>query len=420
MKFGNFDIAGEMESRIGADTLRSIGRAAEEVGAEAYLVGGLARDILAGIWPGGSPDVDITLVGVGYGGFDDIARRVGGEIVKRSQFGTVALRAGARDFDLVMARDESYPSPGSLPVVRPGTLAEDLARRDFSVNAMAVSLSDATWGELFDPQGGSEDLREGTLRILHRDSFRDDATRILRAARYASRLSLRLSEETRDALGESVGYISCISSARVRNELERVFLEPSVSAALGLLREWDALAAIHPALGYDAAAWARFSERTVGLSERGRIAVGYAILGAGISVAESVSVAARLMPGARARRALLDSAGLTARVDGSEFEGAANSAVAEALDTLSELGVTGCAIARGGSPIGGRLEEYLRVHRPLRTILTGDDIIALGIPRGPEVGGIQRRLRAARQDGLIEGRAEEEAFVLDSLKASRE
>ncbi len=420
MKFGEFSIAVDMESRIGADILRAIGRAAEEVGAEAYLVGGLPRDIVAGFSPGGSPDVDITLVGVGRDGFDGIARRVGGEIVKRSQFGTVALRVGARDFDLVMARDESYPSPGSLPVVRPGTLADDLARRDFSVNAMAVSLSGDSWGELCDPQGGLEDLGEGTLRILHPGSFRDDGTRILRAARYSSRLSLRLSDETRDALGESVGYMSCISSARVRDELERVFLEPKADAALGLLQEWRALAAIHPALGYNAAAWGRFSERTGGLSERGRVAVGYAVLGAGMSVTESASLVARLTPGARARRALLDSAGLTARIEGGEFEGTANSAVAEALDALSELGVMGCAIARAGSAIGGRLEEYLRVHRPLRTILTGDDIIALGVPRGPEVGRVQRRLRAARQDGLITSGEEEEAFVLDWLKASGE
>ena len=185
-----------------------------------------------------------------------------------------------------------------------------------------------------------------------------------------------------------------------------------------MLQEWGALSAISPALEYEADAWSLYSERTDGLSRRGRIAVGYGILGAGMSATGPASVAARLMPGARARRALRESAGLIARVDGGEFEGAANSVVAEALDALSELSVIGCAIARAGSPIGGRLEEYLRVHRPLRTILTGDDIIALGVPRGPEVGRIQRRLRAARQDGLIESREEEEAFVLDRLKAS--
>ena len=435
------NVSGLMESGMESDVLdavRAVAEAAEGCGAEPYLVGGLVRDLMIGT--AASPDLDITLVGAagdtlesaGSGTlsdsstadlsvvFEDIARRVSGEITKRSQFNTVALRVGGHDFDLIMARAESYPTPGSLPVVRAGTLEEDLARRDFSVNAVAVSLSEDNWGDLFDPHGGLDDLRNGTLRILHPGSFRDDATRILRAAKYASRLSLALSPETKDDLLGSVGFISEISPARMRAELERVFLEPDVASALGLLSEWRALSAISPALEYKADAWSLYSERTDGLSKRGRIAVGYAILGAGMSVPESTSVAARLMPGSRARRALRDAAGLTARIDGGEFGGAANSAVAEALDALSEFSVIGCAIVRAESPIGGRLEEYLQVHRPLRTILTGDDIIALGVPQGPEVGRIQRRLRAARQDGLIKGRGEEEAFVLDELKAPRQ
>lgn len=410
-------MASEMETDV-LQTVRAVAKAAEDCGVEPYLVGGLVRDLILGV--SASPDLDMTLVGATAETFDDVARRVSGEITKRSQFNTVALRVGVHDFDLIMARAESYPTPGSLPVVRPGTLEEDLARRDFSVNAMAVSLAEATWGELHDPQGGLADLRDGALRILYPDSFRDDATRILRAARYAGRLSLTLSPGTEDALLGSVGFISKISPARIRDELERVFLEPDAAAALGLLSEWGALSAISPALEYEADAWSLYSERTDGLSRRGRITVGYAILGAGMSASGAASVVARLMPGARARRALRDSAGLIARIEEGEFVGAANSAVAEALDALSELGVIGCAIARAGSPIGGRLEEYLQVHRPLRTILTGDDIIALGVRRGPEVGRIQRRLRAARQDGVIESREEEEAFVLDSLKASLE
>ena len=414
------NVAGLMASGISPAVLRAlrdVAKAAEECGVEPFLVGGLVRDLF--LEATGSPDLDVALVGATADTFSDIARLVCGEITKQSQFNTVGMKVGGYDFDIIMARAESYPSPGSLPVVRQGTLDEDLARRDFSVNAMAVSLSEDTWGDLFDPQGGSGDLREGTLRILHPGSFREDATRILRAARYASRLSFELSPETKDALLASVGFISKISPARMRDELERIFLEPDAASALGLLSGWRALSAVSPALEYEADAWSLYSERTHGLSERGRISVGYAILGAGMSVPESTSVAARLMPEARARRALRDSAGLIARIEGDEFEGAANSAVAEALDALSELSVIGCAIARAGSPIGGRLEEYLRVLRPLRTILTGDDIIALGVPRGPEVGRFQRRLRGARQDGLVGSREEEEAFVRDRLKASQ-
>ena len=303
-----------MESRIGADTLRAIGRAAEELGAEAYLVGGLPRDILAGISPGGSPDVDVTLVGVGHDGFDEIARRVGGEITKRSQFGTVALRVGARDFDLVMARDESYPSPGSLPVVRSGTLAEDLARRDFSVNAMAVSLSGDSWGELRDPHGGLEDLREGTLRVLHSDSFRDDATRVLgrRGTLVGCRCVCRVRHATRWRSRWSTwrvyrrrGYAMSWSGSFLNRKLTPFWDCCKIGGRCPpYIRRWD----------MTRRRGRGFRRGRPGFRSGAGIAVGYAILGCGMSAADAAGVVARLRPGVRARRALLDSAG----VDGSD------------------------------------------------------------------------------------------------------
>ena len=407
-----------MESRIGADALRAIGRAAEEAGVEPYLVGGLPRDIVAGFPPGGSPDVDVMLVGVGRDGFDDIARRAGGEIVKRSEFGTVAMRVGTLDLDLAMARDESYPVPGSLPVVRPGTLAEDMARRDFSVNAMAVSLASDSWGDLYDLHDGTSDIRDGLLRVLHGGSFRDDATRILRAARYAARLSFDLSPGTLEALEASVGFMSTLSPARVRNELERVFREEAACAdAMRLLDEWGGLDAIDAALAYDGRTWDGFHERTRGLSREGKVAVGYAALGAGMSEAEVSRVAARLMPGALNRRVLGEAAVLGRALTEESLAGMANSALAARLDRLNEYGVMGCALGASEAD-RARLGDYLDNLRGVRTALTGDDIIALGVAKGPEVGRVLGALRDARLDGLVAGREGEEAFVLDGLKAS--
>ncbi len=415
------NVADLMASGMASDVLlavRLVAKASEDSGAIPYLVGGWARDLIIGA--PASSDLDIALVGSGSDAFDLIARRARGDITKRSQFNTVAMRVGVHRFDLTMARSESYPSPGSLPVIRQGTLAEDLARRDFSVNAMAISLAALTWGDLYDPEGGLNDLRNGTMRVLRADSFRDDATRILRAARYSSRLSLQLSSETRDTLMESVGSISYISPARARDELERVFMEGEAAAALGLLEEWGALTAIHPALKYDAGAWTLFSDRTGCLSERNRVAVGYAIFGAGMRGADVTGVVARLAPGSLARRALRESAELAKRISGRGILGLSNSSLAEILDTLSERSIAGCAIAASGSAAGRRLDEYLRSHRGVRSELTGDDIIALGVERGPEVGIIQRRLRSARLDGFIASREEEEAFVQDRLKASQD
>ncbi len=401
------------------DAVRAVANAAEEQRVAPYLVGGLVRDLVIGEPIQEYPDVDVTLVGADSKTFDEIARRVSGEITKRSQFNTVAMKVGKLDFDLTMARSERYPSPGSLPVVRQGTLEEDLARRDFSVNAMAVSLSHETWGELHDPQGGLEDLRKGRLRALYADSFRDDATRILRAARYSSRLSLTVTDESLSALKESVGATSFISPARVRDEMERVFLEKNAAVALALLDSWAALAAIHPALEYNETAWTLFTEEFAAHTERERIATGYAILGCGLSKKEAAEVAARLRPGALGRRALLESASLSERFFGGTVVRLSNSGLAAIMDPLSEHSVMGCALVMAGSQVGNRLDEYLRCYRHVRAELSGHDIIRLGVAQGPEVGTILRRLRAARQDGLVTSREEEEAFVLDSLKSSR-
>ena len=282
-----------------------------------------------------------------------------------------------------------------------GTLDEDLARRDFSVNAMAVSLSRKTWGNLRDPQRGLDDLRKGRLRALHSDSFRDDATRILRAARYSSRLSLTVTDESLIALKDSVGATLFISPARVRDELERVFLEKNSAVAVALLDSWAALAAIHPALEYNETAWTLFREEFAARTERERIAIGYAILGCDLSKREAAEVVARLRPGALGRRALLESAGLSERLLGGTVVQLSNSGLAAIMDPLSEYSVMGCALVMAGSQVGNRLDEYLRCYRQVQAELSGHDIIRLGVAQGPDVGTVLRRLRMARQDGLL-------------------
>ena len=131
----------------------------------------------------------------------------------------------------------------------------------------------------------------------------------------------------------------------------------------------------------------------------------------------TMGVAGRLRLGASDRRALEESASLSDTISAGGVAGLSNSGLAAILDSLSECSVLGSALAASGSPIGDRLNEYLRCHRNVQAELSGSDIIALGATEGPEVGSLLRRLRAARQDGLVRSREEEEAFVLDGLKA---
>ena len=411
------DVADLIASRIPAAqlaTARLVARAAEAAGAEPYLVGGAVRDALLGFAPTG--DLDITLVGADAATFSQIALTVGGRISKSSQFNTARLEIGNHSLDLTMARAETYPQDGSLPVVRPGTINEDLARRDFSVNAMAVSLASESWGRLLDPHGGREDIREGRIRTLHKSSFRDDATRILRAARYAARLSFDLDDITRRSLGNSIEFLSTISPARIRNELERIFLEASTaSTTLRMLDRWGKLSAIHGALEFDLAAWRRYGQESGSLSLQSRVTVGFAVLGARLRVSDAEGVAARLGLGSLNGRVLTESADLAGRLSEADLFGMSNAQLAELLDPFHRHTVAGCALASPGK-VSERAGQYLSDLRDMRPDLDGNDLVDMGVPHGPEVGRILRRLRSAKLNGAVQTPDEERALVMRLLR----
>ena len=402
------DLITRRMARDAADAVRAVGRAAERAGTRPYLVGGCVRDLLAA--RPAAIDIDIALEGVDAATFDRIAADCGGRVSKRSMFATARLDLGGLSVDLAMTRAERYPTPGSLPQVRPASLPEDLARRDFSVNAMAVSIASETFGELSDPHGGARDLRRSNLRALHERSFRDDATRIIRAARYCARLSLRPTDDTRRWTLASAPFISRISPARVRVELERVFLEgESAARAMALLDEWGALAAIHPALSFDRQAWRRFSDMSGEISREragdtpkdALIPTAYAVIGAALTDAQAVGIIERLRPAARAVRALTDASKLNRRL-ANEPRNAANlpaSALIAILDQFDRRAAVGISLTAPSAALRERVSACIRARAADRPFLNGDDLIALGVPRGPMIGETLTRLRAARLDG---------------------
>ncbi len=405
-----YNVAGLMASSLTPESLsaiRAIGAAAETAGVVPFLVGGSVRDLILG--RAKSLDIDITLVGANDTIFASIAELSGGRIARRSQFVTAKLQLDSLEVDLAMARAEEYPKPGSLPVVRPGTLVEDLSRRDFSVNAMAVSLSSETWGDLVDLHQGLDDLEGRRLRVLHENSFRDDPTRILRAARYSSRLTLKPTPATLDALLNSVSFLDSVSPARVRNELERVCLERDPSGAMKLLSDWGVLGAIHPCLEFQPDAWDRFATEANDLPSQYRTVLGYAILSWGISEADARGLIARLNPGASERTSIRETV-ILSRTPATELEGSTNSDLARVLDPLSEPAVM-CAALNTGGGLGCRISRYMRSHRGLRPHLTGDALIEMGVPRGPAVGDILRRLRDSWLDGEVSTADEERALA---------
>ncbi|MCH7746149.1 MAG: hypothetical protein IIC84_08765, partial [Chloroflexi bacterium] len=158
--------------------LERAGRVSSQHGVALYLVGGAVRDAMLGRQ---TIDLDLSMVSADPAFASVLAHGLNGQVVASSRFGTSKLQIGGIVIDLAMARSETYAHPGALPSVAPGSIDEDLARRDFSINAMAVSLSPDSWGDLLDPFDGRRDLQRRLIKVLHPGSFVDDATRILRA-----------------------------------------------------------------------------------------------------------------------------------------------------------------------------------------------------------------------------------------------
>ncbi len=222
--------------------LARIGRLAEAQQMRAYAVGGCVRDWQlrrCGL------DLDIAVEGDGIALAKAAAKALGARLQAHEQFGTASLRLSSgpiRRVDLASCRRETYARPAAYPKVVPGTLDEDLFRRDFTINAMAVALTPGRLGVLVDPFHGAADLRRRQLRMLHRRSFVDDPSRILRGIRFAVRFRLRWEPATaralRAAMGE--GALGRLNAGRLRRELDRMLEEEDPRACLQRLAELGA------------------------------------------------------------------------------------------------------------------------------------------------------------------------------------
>ena len=234
----------------------ALGSLAVERGTTPWLVGGSVRDLLMG-----KPvrDADVVVEGDAAALAQAAATQLGGTAFVHSSFGTAkwtppGWRPTDEPIDIATARTETYPQPACLPVVAPARLQRDLHRRDFTLNAMAVCLHPARLGEVLDPFDGRRDLQQKVLRVLHGQSFDDDPTRALRAARFAARFDLTLTTDTRALLTAALqrDAFHPLSTDRLGAELDRLLREPDPVAALRLLHTWELVPVLHARWQLDA------------------------------------------------------------------------------------------------------------------------------------------------------------------------
>ena len=395
--------------------LRRAARLAGRPGLALYLVGGGVRDLLLGAE---HVDIDLVVEGDAIALARAVAKELGVRAVAHPRFGTAAVLGAGFRLDFARARAERYERPGALPAVTPAALSDDLARRDFTINAMALRLTGRGAGALLDPFGGRDDLVRRRIRVLHDGSFRDDATRILRALRYAGRLGFRIQPGTARLLRRDLPCLRTISGARLRRELELVAEEERARRIAGLLQRAGVLRGLHRALSPDERAL-RAIDRLARVPPARRSAVFIcALLGHATRSAAEGAIARLALTGeqARAVRGLIALRRLETKLSRAALP---PSAVVRLLDPYPHAAIEAFALLTERTLAGRRVRRYLEDWRAVRPRLDGDDIVALGVPRGPRVGAALTLLRDARLDGRVTGREDEEALVQKMLTKRR-
>jgi len=224
--------------------IREIGRKADKFGVSAYIVGGIVRDILLNKE---NLDLDIVVEADGIKFAREVSKTIKSKIVCYNQFGTASIILPNKiRIDFASARKESYLKSGALPCVRSGALKDDLFRRDFTINSMAISINSNTFGEMVDYFEGYNDLRKKKIRILHEKSFKDDPTRILRAVRFQERLNFKLEKKTSVLLKQALKrkYFNAVKPQRYFNEFKKILLEENPLRSLSTLKSLKALSFI--------------------------------------------------------------------------------------------------------------------------------------------------------------------------------
>ena len=391
--------------------LSNIANLAASLGMPCYVVGGFVRDLLLG-----KPvnDLDVVVEGDAIELGKKLVESYGGKLTPHFKFHTAIWNLPDSDdfVDLITTRKETYDRPGALPSVTPSTLADDLSRRDFTINAMAMRLDGEGFGEIFDPLKGQTDLERGVIRVLHPRSFVDDPTRIFRAIRYEGRYSFQLEPATLEQINpESLKVLHSLSGERLRHELDLIFDEDRSAGMMLRVASLGVLEAIHPKIPEFDQDYADYLEMDAQLDfPADRRTMGYMLWFMDLSEEDVILLANRLdftneltlsvWAAAQLKRSLV------------HLFGAKPSEWTYAMEKLPPLSIYAVyLVTRENS-----LLSYLSIWRHVRAHTTGDDLKKRGVLPGPRFGEILLRLRSAWLDGEAVS-AQEEDELLERLIA---
>ena len=392
-----------------------------------YLVGGVVRDIFLNR---SIKDLDLVLEGDATRFVNYLVKKMGGRSLTHSKFKTAtwnvtestlkrldfpaAQLSGLNlSFDLTSARSETYAHPGALPTIKMSSIGDDLRRRDFTVNALAVRLDGDHFGELVDVTGGRSDLERGVIRVLHPKSFVDDPTRMFRAVRYAGRYEFKISPDTMPLFNaEAKSIMAELSGERLRHELDLIFDEVKPSPMLAKLRELSLLSIIHPALSsvdhkvlshvVDNPA-DEFGEFAVADILSFKQSLSWILCLMDLSAKDIEEIAERMSFPALLTKAALAAFALSDELPLYKKQSTSPSQWTFRLDELPALSVYAVWLVSSVQP----LHDYLVKWRDIHPFTTGEDLKEQGLAPGPRYKEILSHLRASWLDGEVQTKDEE-------------
>lgn len=395
------------------EAIQTAGGIARERRERLYLVGGVVRDFLLGRT---NLDLDLVVEGDAPALSQELAKALSAKVVIHHRFGTAKLHLKDASLDVAMARTETYPHPGALPRVSPGSIRDDLFRRDFTINAMAIRLDPDAYGDLVDPFGGQADLKAKLIRILHPNSFRDDATRMLRALRYEQRLGFRLEATTEALLCRDVALLNTISGDRLRHELELILKEEHPELVLRRAHELGLLAQLHPGLRGEGWLAEKFEQaRLASIHQPPPTGLYLSLFFYPLGPDGVEQLVQRLKLPKSLASTLRDSARIKGLLDKLSNPYLLPSNAYRMLQGTSPEAALAVALASTSPLAQERLLLYRNKWRFVKVQLSGEELQQMGIPPGPEMGTILESLLEAKIDGEVKTGEDEKRLVREWL-----
>jgi tRNA nucleotidyltransferase (CCA-adding enzyme) len=410
------NFAGKIKERLPAELVRlmeAIGAIAFYQGQQLYLVGGAVRDLLL---EEETLDLDLVTDGDAISLAQLLANITQGKLTIHTRFRTANVRWNEWSIDLATTRSETYEHPGALPKVKPGSLSDDLFRRDFTINAMAIQLSPGRYGNLIDLYGGREDLERGFIRVLHKQSFTDDATRIWRALRYEQRFDFNLEMLTLELLKRDIAMLDTISGDRIRHELELVLKETYPEKFFLRADKLQVLSELQPGLKCDNSLSERFKQaRQTSFPNPPPAGLYLALLTYSLNSEQVEHIIERLRLPRPLAQILRDTYQFKATSEPLADANLKPSRIYSILHGYSPTALTATLLATDSPQVRANIRRYLTKFRYVKPALTGEDLKKMGLAPGPRISEILERLQAARLDGTVTNRQGEERLVRELL-----